>query len=81
MSNTTRIEARTIEDTCNLVASELTIQEKERMSGDIDNIALLMMNVETLKTRYSDDQDFPTVAIWTLKQALQEAYLAGRRSK
>jgi hypothetical protein len=34
-------------------------------------------NIETLETRNSDSLDFHDVAIWAIRAALREAYLAG----
>ena len=36
--------------------------------------------VETLETRNSDRLDFHDVAVWALRDALAEAYEAGRRA-
>lgn len=33
--------------------------------------------VETLKTRNSDDLDFHDVAVWAIKAALEDAFIAG----
>lgn len=33
--------------------------------------------VETLETRNSDDLDFHDVAVWAIKAALQDAFIAG----
>lgn len=38
-----------------------------------DNI----VGLETLETRSSDDLDFHDVAIWTIKKALEDAFIAG----
>ena len=35
------------------------------------------LNLETLETRNSDSLDFHDVAVWAIKDALQEAYEAG----
>lgn len=34
-------------------------------------------NIETLETRRSDDLDFYDVAVWEIKAALQDAFIAG----
>jgi hypothetical protein len=44
-------------------------------------IAQGVLGLETLKTRYSDDQDFSDQAVWTLADALRQAYEAGRNSR
>ena len=52
---------------------------------DIDQllteIAKKHLNLETLETRNSDSLDFHDVAVWSLKDALQEAYEAGLNAK
>ncbi|MBI1327031.1 MAG: hypothetical protein GC136_05265 [Alphaproteobacteria bacterium] len=42
-------------------------------------IAKKHLNLETLETRNSDSLDFHDVAVWSLKEALQEAYEAGHQ--
>ena len=34
-------------------------------------------SVETLETRNSDSLDFHDVAVWTIKEALEDAFIAG----
>ncbi len=36
--------------------------------------------LETLETRNSDSLDFQDVAVWAIRDALEEAYEAGRRA-
>ncbi len=45
----------------------------------LTEIAKKHLNLETLETRNSDSLDFHDVAVWALKEALQEAYEAGLR--
>ena len=47
----------------------------------LTEIAKKHLNLETLKTRNSDSLDFHDVAVWSLKDALQEAYEAGFNAK
>jgi hypothetical protein len=51
------------------------------MEKEISQIAALVLGIETLETRNSDGLDFHEVSVWSLKKALEEAYLAGRASK
>ncbi|MAM33442.1 MAG: hypothetical protein CMH28_00015 [Micavibrio sp.] len=44
-------------------------------------IAKKHLSIETLETRNSDSLDFHDVAVWALKEALQEAYEAGLNAK
>ena len=52
---------------------------------DIDQLLLEIakkhLNLETLETLNSDSLDFHDVAVWSLKDALQEAYEAGFNAK
>ena len=47
----------------------------------LEEIAKKHLNLETLETRNSDSLDFHDVAVWSLKDALQEAYEAGFNAK
>ena len=47
----------------------------------LTEIAQKHLNLETLETRNSDSLDFHDIAVWTLKEALQEAYEAGLSDK
>lgn len=47
----------------------------------LTEIAKKHLNLETLETRNSDSLDFHDVAVWSLKEALQEAYEAGLNAK
>lgn len=44
----------------------------------LQNIAEIILHIETLETRYSDSLDFHEVSAWGLKEALQAAYQAGQ---
>lgn len=43
-------------------------------------IARVALSLETLETRKSDRLDFHDLAVWSIKQALERAYEAGRRA-
>ena len=45
------------------------------------DIAAKHLHLETLETRNSDSLDFHDVAVWSIKQALEAAYEAGRQSR
>jgi len=47
----------------------------------LTEIAKKHLSLETLETRNSDSLDFHDVAVWSLKEALQEAYEAGFNAK
>ena len=44
----------------------------------LQRIASRILDIETLETRRSDGLDFHEVAVWSVKQALEAAYDAGR---
>ena len=43
----------------------------------LEKIAKDNNGLETLETRKSDDLDFHDVAVWSIKKALQDAFIAG----
>jgi hypothetical protein len=50
---------------------------QQQVEQFLTDIAKKHLNIETLETRNSDSLDFHDVAVWCLKDALQEAYDAG----
>lgn len=57
--------------------------EEDGTLDDVDeiaNIAKRYLNIETLETRNSDSLDFHDLSVWSLKAALEAAYLAGKKS-
>lgn len=53
----------------------MTTTKKEETLLDI---AQRILRVETLETRNSDSQDFHDIAVWTLREALEAAFEAGK---
>ena len=47
---------------------------------EITRIAREALGLETLETRKSDALDFHHLAVWTIKDALERAYEAGRQA-
>ena len=47
----------------------------------IDEIGKRHLHLETVETRNSDRLDFSEQAVWQIKEALEAAYEAGRKSK
>ena len=43
----------------------------------LTEIAKKNLNLETLETRGSDDLDFHDTAVWAIKNALRDAFIAG----
>jgi hypothetical protein len=54
------------------------MENKELLNKILTGIAQKNFpGVETLKTRNSDDMDFHDVAVWAIKAALEDAFIAG----
>lgn len=60
-----------------------TFPRKAPMSKDalFTQIAQQHLNIETLVARNSDSHDFHEVSIWSVKDALEAAYEAGRKAR
>lgn len=43
----------------------------------IAEIARTILGIETLETRHADQLDFHDTAVWSIRAALEAAYLAG----
>ncbi len=54
--------------------------KQQQLDQLLTDIAKKHLSLETLETRNSDGLDFHDVAVWSLKDALQEAYEAGLQS-
>jgi len=50
---------------------------QQKIDQLLTEIAKKHLSLETLETRNSDSLDFHDVAVWAIKDALQEAYEAG----
>jgi hypothetical protein len=46
----------------------------------INRIAREVLDLETLETRKMDSLDFHDLAVWSIKDALERAYEAGRKA-
>ena len=53
------------------------VMTKEQNDQLLTEIAKKHLNLETLENRNSDSLDFQDMAVWAIKDALQEAYEAG----
>lgn len=51
------------------------------MKKELEKIAQEVLDIETLETRMSDSLDFHEVSVWSLEEALKQAYEAGKNSK
>ena len=54
--------------------------DKVKEASEIAAIASTHCGVETLDTQNSDSLDFHDISVWSLRDALAEAYAAGRAS-
>lgn len=45
--------------------------------AEIENIARTVLSLETLDTRHGDSLDFHEMAVWSIREALEAAYLSG----
>ena len=50
------------------------------MNKKLLKIAQTILNIETLETRKNDHLDFKDLAVWNIKEALEQAYKAGQES-
>jgi sulfate adenylyltransferase subunit 1 (EFTu-like GTPase family) len=46
----------------------------------VNEIAQRILDIDTLQTRNNDSLDFHEVAVWTIKEALEAAFEAGRKA-
>ena len=46
----------------------------------LNEIASVILGLDTLETRKSDDLDFQEIAVWLLKEGLDAAYEAGKKA-
>jgi len=56
-----------------------TTKHTERDAA-LSEIAKRVLKLETLETRETDSLDFHELAVWKIKQALEEAYRAGQKA-
>lgn len=49
------------------------------MKQAVESIALHVLGLQTLETRWADSLDFKEQAVWSIKEALEQAFDAGRR--
>ncbi len=54
-----------------------TTKKTGRIDQTVAEIARSVMGIETLETRKSDELDFHDLAVWTIENALRQAYEAG----
>jgi hypothetical protein len=50
------------------------------MKDKLQQIAEAVLHLETLESRNSDRLDFHDLSVWSIEEALREAYIAGQQS-
>lgn len=63
-----------------MTAKNLSVQnltDLPEVKQKLEEIAKRILRVETLETRKSDSLDFYDTAVWSMKEALEEAFMAG----
>lgn len=53
----------------------------EDINRRLEEIAKTVLDLPTLETRRSDSLDFHDLAVWSIKEALELAYDAGRKNQ
>jgi hypothetical protein len=51
------------------------------LNQQLEHIAKTILGINSLVAQNTDEKDFHTIAVWKLKHALEDAYLAGKRSQ
>jgi hypothetical protein len=57
-----------------------TKRKQTYKDATIHEIAQRILGIDTLQTRKSDSLDFHEVAVWSIKEALEAAFEAGRKA-
>ena len=60
--------------------AKTTKRKQAYKDATINEIAQRVLRIDTLQTRKSDSLDFHEVSVWTLKEALEAAFEAGRKA-
>jgi hypothetical protein len=58
-----------------------TSAQKVTKTDAIQAITTITLDIGTLETRNSDSLDFHDLSVWQIREALEQAYEAGRNSK
>ncbi|MEX0655307.1 MAG: hypothetical protein WD534_04275 [Phycisphaeraceae bacterium] len=53
-------------------------RDEQHREQTVQRIAREVLDLETLEARGRDHLDFPEVGVWQIRQALEQAYEAGR---
>lgn len=60
--------------------SQTTKRNQEYKDAMVNEIAQRIFGIDTLQTRKSDSLDFHDCAVWSIKEALEAAFEAGRKA-
>ncbi len=64
----------------NNMKAKTTKRTQAYKDATVNEIAQRILNIDTLQTRKSDSLDFHDVAVWSIKEALEAAFEAGRKA-
>ena len=62
------------------MAKKTTKCKQAYKDATVNEIAQRILNIDTLQTRKSDSLDFHDCAVWSIKEALEAAFEAGRKA-
>lgn len=71
---------------CKCSNTQMSIKKVIMIDDDLEHMEILseiarrVLGIKTLETRNSDQLDFYDISVWYLKDALKEAFEAGRQS-
>jgi hypothetical protein len=60
--------------------AKTTKRKQAYKDATVNEIAQRILNIDTLQTRKSDSLDFHDCAVWSIKEALEAAFEAGRKA-
>ncbi len=62
------------------MAKKTTKRKQAYKDATVNEIAQRILGIDTLETRKRDSLDFHDVAVWSIKEALEAAFEAGRKA-
>ncbi len=62
------------------MANKTTKRRQAYKDATVNEIAQRILHIDTLQTRKRDSLDFHDVAVWSIKEALEAAFEAGRKA-
>ena len=64
----------------NNMNAKTTKRKRAYKDATVNEIAQRTLGIDTLETRKSDSLDFHDCAVWSIKEALEAAFEAGRKA-